>query len=69
MTKHWKAELCLYQVAMRHMHRGSNWFKLKSDDALACYLLTFIGTVNSSRQDSQVEESTVGRCNECPRHE
>ena len=36
--------------------------KLKSDNALACYLLTSSGTTSSSRQDSQVKESIAGRC-------
>ena len=35
--------------------------KLKSDDALACHLLTSSGTASSSRRDSQVEESIFGR--------
>ena len=36
--------------------------KLKSDNALACCLLASSGTTNSSRQNSQVEESIAGRC-------
>ena len=53
--KRWKAELRPYQAAARHtcvVLKAS--LKLKSDDALACYLLTSSGT---ARQDSQLEES------------
>ena len=57
--KRWKAELRPYQAAARHtcvVLKASLINKLKSDDALACYLLTSSGTV---KQDSQVEESIV----------
>ena len=36
--------------------------KLKSGDALGCYLFTSSGNVSNSRQDSQIEESISGRC-------
>ena len=36
--------------------------KLKTGNALACYLLTYSGIMSSSRQDSQTEESIAGRC-------
>ena len=65
-SKHWKAELHLYQVLTRHTHTLLVEFKallkLKSDDTLACYLLASSGIVSSSRQDSQIEESIAGRC-------